>query len=147
MNQKNWNPIFNRAKAEIKLNSKSRPVVSESNPFPMYRAYGVTKKETIFTKINELLATVIGWLMFLPSIAIIVIGTISMIYILGYTGIFLTWLSAFLFIYFVVGRKIRKRAKFLIKLKRQCKKMGYLFEYKRRFFAGIRPNKKGIDFV
>ena len=126
---------------------KERPVVSEYNSVPLYRAYGVTKKENIFTVLNEVLAIVMGWLLYILFFAIIIIGTVFMIKLLGSIGILCVFFSIFMLVYFVLARKIRKRAKIILKLKKKCRQLGYALELKRGFFKGLKFNKEGIDFV
>ncbi len=126
---------------------KARPEVSEINPVPLYRSYGVTKKETIFTRINEVIATVLEWLLYITYIIMIVIGTLFMIKLGGALAIVCVFIPTVLFVFFVLARKKRKRAKFLSKMKRQCRRFGYTLEKKRSFLKGLKFNKKGIDFI
>ena len=126
---------------------KRSPSVSEYNPVPLYRSYGVTKKENIFTVLNEYLAVLLGWLLYIPMFAIIIIGTIFMIKLLGATGTLFVVVSAVLIVYFVLARKIRKRAKFILRLQKKCRQLGYTMELKRGFLKGLKLNKEGIDLV
>ena len=127
--------------------SKERPSVSEYNPVPLYRSYGITKQESIFTVLNEYIAIILGWLLYIPMFAIIIIGTIFMICLLGPVGIVFVFASILMLIYFVLARKIRKRAKFILKLQKTCRKLGYTMELKRGFLKGLKFNKEGIDLV
>ena len=147
MNQKNFRPTYDRAKSEIELKSKRRPQVSEHNPVPLYRSYGVTKKETVFSRINEILATAMEWLLYIFYFIFITIGTMFMIYAGGAVGIVFSVAFVILYTYFVLARKIRKRAKFFSKLKKQCRNLGYTVEVRRSFLKGLGFNKEGIDFV
>ena len=126
---------------------KHRPKVSRYNPVPLYRSYGVTKKENIFTALNEYLAVILGWLLYIPMFAIIIIGTLFMIKLLGSAGILFVFVSALLLVYFVLARKLRKRARFILRLRKLCKKMGYVLEMKRGFLKSLKFNKDGIDLV
>ena len=126
---------------------KSNAEISKINPVPSYRAYGVTKRENIFTYLNELLAILLGWFIYIPCFVIIFIGTIFMVKLFGNTGIIFVFLTVLLFIYFVLGRNIRKRAKFISKLRKKCKRLGYAVEFKRNFIKGLKFNKKGIDLI
>lgn len=145
MNPKNWRPLYDRAKSEIKLNKKTRPEVSEYNPVPLYRSYGVTKRESIFTKINEILAVFVGWIIYIPCFIIIFIGTAFMVYAMGSVGVVFSSLAVLLFVYFVLARNIRKRARFIFKLRKKCRNLGYVFKFKRSFLSGLKFNKEGID--
>lgn len=126
---------------------KSRAEMSNINPVPSYRAYGVTKKENVFTHLNEILAILLGWVIYIPYFFVIIVGTLFMIKLGGNTGIVFASFVGLLFVYFVLARNIRKRAKFIRKLRKQCRKFGYAFELKRSFLKGLRFNKKGIDLI
>ena len=137
-------------KKNIKLwcrKSKERPSVSEYNPVPLYRSYGVTKQESIFTVLNEYIAIILGWLLYIPMFAIIIIGTIFMIKLFGAVGTLFVIVSVVMIIYFVLARKIRKRAKFILRLQKKCRRLGYTMELKRGFLKGLKFNKEGIDLV
>ena len=139
MNQKNGKGAFNMLKASAEM--------SKINPVPSYRAYGVTKRENIFTYLNEVLALLIGWLIYIPYFVVILIGTVFMVKVMGKTGIIFVFLLGFLVVYFILARSIRKRAKFIRNLRKQCRKSGYVVEFKRSFIKGLKFNKKGIDLI
>ena len=126
---------------------KTSSEMSNINPVPSYRAYGVRKRENLFTYLNEILAVLLGWFIYIPYFFVIFIGTWFFVKGLGNTGVILFFLIVLLFVYFVLARKIRKRAKFIIKLRKQCRKLGYAVELKRSFFKGLRFNKEGIDLI
>ncbi len=135
---------FNLLKSSAEI---SQSETSRINPVPAYRAYGVTKRENFFTVLNEILAIILGWYLYIPCFFIILVGTIFMIKLLGNTGVIFAFLVIILFIYFVLGRNIRKRASFVSKLRKKCKQLGYAFEFKRSFFRGLRFNNEGIDLI
>ena len=127
----------------LKLSSN----VSKTNPVSRYRAYEVAKRENIFTKLNEILVVLLGWFIYILLFTIILIGTVFMVMVGGSIGIVFLFLTGFLFVYFVLARNIRKRAKFISKLRKKCKRFGYAFEFKRSFLKGLKFNKKGIDLI
>ena len=88
MNQKNGKGAFNMLKASAEM--------SKINPVPSYRAYGVTKRENIFTYINEVLAILLGWFIYIPYFFVILIGTVFMVKVMGKTGIVFVFLLGFL---------------------------------------------------
>ncbi len=126
---------------------KSSAEISKVNPVPSYRAYGVTKRENIFTYLNEILAVLLGWFIYIPLFAIILIGTVYMVMLWGSVGTVFLFLIGFIIIYFVLARNIRKRARFISKLRKKCKWFGYTVEFKRSFLKGLKFNKKGIDLI
>ena len=121
--------------------------VSDIDPVPRYRAYGVTKKETWLTRFNNGFADVLFAVLFLLSFAIMALGLYGVIYMLGATGIFISIIAVILVIYLVVFRTLRKRLKFLRRLKKHCKKYKYQLNFKKSFFKSLKNNNAGLDFT
>lgn len=120
---------------------------SELSQVPIYRAYGVKKKEGFFAHVNELLATLIAAGLYILCFVYITIGLVVFTLLLGAFGVVIWAIILLLFIYFVVLRKVRKRAKFFKKLKKVAKENGLKVEKQRGFWQGLRLNKEGFDFT
>ena len=117
------------------------------NEVPLHRSYGVKKRVSVFTHINHLLAPVIAVFMLIFFGIILIVGFCSLIIMLGHIGIALVVLSVLAFGYFVGLRVVRKRIRFIIKLKMRCKSLGYKVTFTRGFFKGLCRNKQGIDLT
>lgn len=126
---------------------KSRPQVSTENPVPLYRSYGVTKKEGFFVKLNNVIATVLAAVLFVLLFITWGLGIYILVGMLGAIGVAASILSVVLFVYLKLCRKMRKRAKFLRRMRRYCKQMGYAVKFHRGFFKGLKLNGQGIDFT
>ena len=120
---------------------------SDIEPIELHRSYGVTKKETWLTHLNSWLASVLAVKLLIGLSVVWILALVLLIAMLGYIGILLAIIAAILFVYFVLLRKVRKRIKFLFRLRRICKKYGFKLEWKRNFFSGLRFNKCGLDFT
>ncbi len=127
--------------AKQKLNAQPTDEV------PFHRAYGVKKRVTFFTRLNELLASILAILLFSLCGIIIVIGVWALVTMLGYIGIMLSIIAVTVFIYVVVLRVPRKRLAFIRKLKRRCKSLGFKVNFVRGFWKGLRRNDEGFDFT
>lgn len=124
-----------------------RPQISTENPVPLHRSYGVTKKEG-FSQNSITCLQQFSLLFFFSLLAVTwVLGIYILISILGAIGVMLISVAALLFVYFKLCRKLRKRARFIFRLKRRCKQMGYKLKFHRGFFKGLRFNKDGFDFT
>ena len=78
---------------------KTSSEMSNINPVPSYRAYGVRKRENLFTYLNEILAVLLGWFIYIPYFFVIFIGTWFFVKGLGNTGVILFFLlCSFLYI-------------------------------------------------
>jgi hypothetical protein len=126
---------------------RSRVQKSEINPVPLYRSYGVTKKEGFFAKLNNVIAAVLAAILFALLFVTWGLGIYILISMLGTIGIAFAIGSVAAFVYIKFCRKIRKRVKFLRRLKKHCKRMGYTLKFHRGFFAALKLNGQGIDFT
>ena len=120
---------------------------SDIEPIELHRSYGVTKKETWLTHLNSWLASVLAVKLLIGLSVVWILALVLLIAMLGYLGILLAIIATALFVYFVLLRKVRKRIKFLFRLRRTCKKYGFKLTFKRNFFSGLRFNKRGLDFT
>ena len=127
--------------------SKKRVETSNISPVSRARAYGVTKRESVFTRLNEHLADVIFVVLFALYISVAVIGAIGMVYMLQEIGIVICILAALVFVYLVPLRVVRKRLFFILKLKRLCKKSKLRLRQSRGFWQGLKNNEGGIDMT
>jgi hypothetical protein len=128
------------------MKDKERIENSEINPVSRARSYGVVKKETAFTRANELLADVLYGMLIFFCFAIIVLGCIGTVYILQELGVALLTVAALLFVWFVPLRKIRKRYFFVRKLERISKKAGYRLTLVRGTLKSLKSSRDQYDF-
>ncbi len=126
---------------------KQRPQISKENPVPLYRSYGVIKKEGFFAWLNNRIASVIAAVLIVMLGILWILGIYIFVNMLGAIGIMLAIISVILFVYFKLCRKLRKRLKFIIRLKKQCRRLGYTVSFCRGFFKGLRLNFEGFDFT
>ena len=119
----------------------------ESEDVPFHRAYGVKKRVTVFTYLNEILAWVLAVVLFGVLGVMWVLGAYTLFAMMGGVGIALAFIVTALFVYFKLCRKLRKRAKFMRKLKRRCRKLGYKITVYRSFLKGLKLNKSGFDLT
>ena len=128
---------------------KKATKIENSDIFPVSRAraYGVTKKETVFTRINEYLADILFFGLMTLSMLIIVVGACGMVYMLQEIGVMLCVIFAVAFVYAVALRTVRKRLFFLMKLKRLCKKNKIRIVFHRSFFQSLKNNGSGYDMT
>ena len=120
---------------------------SELNQTEMYRSYGVKKKEGFFAHVNDKMATVMLVVLYALQLTILALGFFWLTVLLGSIGIFLAVSFAVAFVWWKFFRVFRKRVKFLFKLKKECKKLGYKIKFYRSFFKGLFFNKSGVDLT
>lgn len=114
---------------------------------PLHRTYGARKKVTVFTYINEALASVLAIILIILMSITWVLGAVLFILLMGGIGTVIVVIATVSFVYFKLCRKLRKRIKFLRKLKRKCRRLGYTVTYHRGLFKGLRLNKQGYDLT
>lgn len=120
---------------------------SELNQTELYRSYGAKKKEGFFAHLNDKIATLLLVVLYAFQIAIWALGVFWLTVLLGTIGIFLAVCAISAFVWWKFFRVFRKRVKFILKLKKTCKNLGYKIKFHRGFFKGLRFNKTGIDFT
>ncbi|MBQ9163026.1 MAG: hypothetical protein IJX74_07115 [Clostridia bacterium] len=128
-------------------NKKARAVESKENPVPIYRSYGMRKREGFFAKFNNLLAVVCLILLLALLAIMLVLGVYMLIAILGPIGTALSVIISACLVYFIGFRRIRKRRKFLRKLKKACRKCNFKLTYMRGFFSALCFHSDGLDFT
>ena len=116
---------------------------------PLYRSYGVTKKvNPTARKIKEVVAKIVTVLFLTVELSIIVVVTLMLAFytdVLIATTLFIILFSIF---FFNATKLIRRRARFLRRLKKTCKKNGYELEFKRGFFKSLSwARGEEIDFT
>lgn len=121
---------------------------SEENPVPIYRAYGVTRREyPILEKIKKFIImffTVIFMGQYLLLMAIAIIAVLALGNLLLKTLI----ISVFsIFIAVRSTRTIRIRVKFNKKLKKLCKKNGYTLAFEQNFVDALLWSEDRLDFT
>ena len=127
--------------------NKNRPEVSDYHAVPLYRSYGVTKKEyPLINKIKQLLHRITAGLIVLPMCALLALGLVAICLYGGPLAIFI-YLPISLFIVLKITRSQRKRRAFLRKLKKFAKKEGYDISFKRGFFRSFSFSPTDEDFV
>ena len=127
--------------------SKKKVETSNISPVSRARAYGVTKRESVFTRLNEHLADVLFVVLFALYISVAVVGAMGMVYMLQEIGIVICIIAALVFVYLVPLRALRKRFFFLLKLKKLCKRNKIRLRQSRSFWRGLKNNDTGIDLT
>jgi len=126
---------------------KTSAEYSDIYQVPLHRSYGVKKKENVFAHINDYIATALLVVLYALQLAIWVLGIFWLTVMLGAVGTVLAVSALLIFIWWKFFRVFRKRVKFLFKLKKTCKSLGYKIKFYRGFFKGLRFNKSGVDFT
>lgn len=135
-------------KSEKEKNEKEKPLRSEFNPVPMYRAYGVTKREyRVWEIIKQILMKGTTLLFLLALIAYPIIGVTTFIIFGNALVSFLLSTTILVLMLLKLTRTIRKRAKFHCKLKRFCKKNKYRIKFEQNFFESLVWSPVLIDFT
>lgn len=113
----------------------------------LHRSYGVKKRVSVFTHINEGIAEIMAIVMIVTFSAMWIMGAVMLTILMGGIGTVIAIIATLSFVYFKLCRKIRKRAKFMRRLKRRCRKLGYTITRQRGFFKGLKLNKQGLDLI
>lgn len=126
-----------------------RKLIVETEDVPLYRSYGVTKKVNLRRRrIKEAIAKV--WTVIFLAIEFGIICFVAFM-LAFYTDVLVgTMLFIILFsiFFFNATKLIRRRARFLRRLKKTCKKNGYELEFKRGFFKSLNWAKDDeVDFI
>lgn len=119
----------------------------DTEPVSFVRSYGVRKKFGFFAHFNSLFACVLATTLFIFLGIVFGMGIFAVVYMLGAIGIVITVVAILCIVWFGVLRVPRKRRKFLKNLKKACKKNGYILEFKRGFWAGLKNDTSGYDFT
>ena len=121
----------------MKEKKQIRPEVSDYNPVPLYRSYGVTRREyPIINKIKLAIQQFTVIILLLPMCIVLAFG-IAMTVLYGKSLAFVLFTPMLLFFVFKLTKSFRKRAVFLKKLKNLAKKEGYRLTFKRGFWASF----------
>ena len=120
---------------------------SEIFQVPLHRAYGVTKRETWLSHFNEHFATFLLILLYAWMFIMLALGAYMLISALGHIGTAITVVAAVWFIIWKFFRIPRKRIRFLLRLRKKCKNLGYKIEFKRNIFKGMRLRTEGVDLT
>ena len=136
-------------KENARKNLEDRPERVQTEDVPIYRSYGVTKKvNPIARKIRDLIAKILVVGLLVGELSIIFIVTFMLAFytdLLVATALFLVLFTIF---FLNATKLLRRRLKFLRKLKRVCKQNGYELEFKRNFFKSLSwAEDNAIDFV
>ena len=111
---------------------KTKIEVSEYNPVPLYRSYGVTSKEyPLLTKLKVIVQKVLLTLMFAIPLSFSVVGVIAITFASGsllIPTVVFTSLAVFLTLKF--SKPLRMRLKMVRELKKLCQNDGYRCGYK-----------------
>ena len=114
---------------------------------PLHRSYGVKKRVSVFTRVNNAIAETMAITMIVLYAIMWVMGAAMLIILMGGVGTLISIVATASFVYFKLCRKIRKRARFMRKLKKQCRKFKYKITVHRGFFEGLKLNKEGFDLT
>ena len=125
-----------------------RPKVDDSeHGVELHRSYGVKKRVTLATRLNEQLAKVLAVCLILLLGTIFALGMVWLTVALGTIGIMLAVIAVVVFIYVKPCRKLRKRLRFILKLRRKCRELGYKLSFTRGFFKALKLNGEGFDLT
>ena len=136
-----------RNRGNFYINSRKQSLENDIESTPLHRSYGVKKRVSFFTYFNEILAVVLGVAFIGLYLTIFAMGIFALVSMLGNIGIMLSVLVVLFLVYFFLLRVVRKRLKFLLKLRRKCKSLGFKVKFLRGFFKGMRKNSEGFDFT
>ena len=120
---------------------------SDIGQVPLHRSYGVKKREGFFTHLNDTIAVAMAVCLIILLSIIWIMGIVMLVVLLGSIGILLISVAALLFVYLKLCRTLRKRLKFIFKLKRTCKRLGLKLQFKRGVLKGMKLNSQGLDFI
>ena len=120
---------------------------SEIFQVPLHRAYGVTKRETWLSHFNEHFATFLLILLYAWMFIMLALGAYMLIDALNHIGTMIVIIAVVWFVVWKFFRVPRKRIKFILKLRKKCKSLGYKIEFKRGVFKGMRFHTEGIDIT
>ena len=123
--------------------------IIETEDVPLYRSYGVTKKVNIKArKIRDFVAKVLTVVFLVVELSLILLVTVMLAI---YTSILVAttlFVILFLIFFFNATKLVRRRVKFLRKLKKECKHNGYELNFERGFFKSLSwSNDDCVDFV
>ena len=136
--------IYKRSKNKEKIKAET----SEYNPVPMYRAYGVLKREYPWLENLKIVLIRVVAILFLCAFVFPLVFGLAMFFVYGplLVKVTLILIPSVTFI-LLITRTLRKRIRFIIKLKVLCKKNNYKLISKCGFFPSFRLLKKGYDFM
>ena len=136
-----------RNEENIDTKKQSRVEVSDYHAVPLYRSYGVTKREyPLLNKIKQVLHRITAGLIVLPMCCVLLLGLVMTCIFGGPLAIFI-YLPISILIIFKLTRSQRKRRTFLRKLKKLVKREGYELSFKRGFFRSFSWSPKTEDFI
>lgn len=138
----------NRDKKQDELKPKKKfAEFSEIYQVPLHRSYGTKKRETWLSHFNEYLATFLLILLYAWMFIMLALGAYMLIDALDHIGTMIVIIAVVWFISWKFLRVPRKRIKFLLRLRKKCKNLGYKLEYKRGIFKSMRLLNEGIDLT
>lgn len=134
--------------AEDKMSVEKRRRV-ETEDVPLYRSYGVTRTvNPVLRAIGNFFANALTILLLTAELAIILIFTFLLAFytdILVATTLFTVLFSIF---FYNATKLLRRRARFIRKLKRFCKKNSYEIDFHRSFLKGFYwARGEAVDFT
>ena len=110
----------------------------ETEDVPLYRSYGVTKKvNPAARKIGNFFAKVWTVLFLFVELGIIIFITFMCAFYTDTLIATVFFIILFSIFFFNATKLIRRRAKFIRRLKKACKQNGYELEFKRGFFKSL----------
>ena len=140
----------NKEKKDVegKITAEKRQRV-ETEDIPLYRSYGVTKTvNPAMRAIGNFFAKALTLFVLAAELAIILIFTFLLAFytdVLVATILFVVLFSIF---FYNATKLLRRRARFISKLKRFCRKNGYEIEFHRSFVKGFYWAKgEALDFT
>ena len=135
-----------REDSKITVEKRERVEVED---VPLYRSYGVTKRVNLRRR-RAMEALGKAWTILFLGVELGIILFITFLFAF-YTDVLVAttlFIVLFLIFFFNATKLIRRRARFLRRLKRACKKEGYELEFKRGFFKSLSWAKgDALDFI
>lgn len=132
----------------IKQNKKARHEISERNPVPLYRSYGVTRKEysAIETLKMWLERIVAAFFLLIPATALTLGLVAVLIYSNALTKVVL-WTVIIYLVLSAITKKARIRLKLNRKIKKCCKNNRFDLDFERKFFESLKWSDDGCDLT
>ncbi len=127
----------------MKKQERERP---KTEDVPLYRSYGVKRRETVLDRVLVVFYRIVATLIFLT--ALFALGLI-IVFAVAYLGLLTQVVLGLLLLILLLYRPCRflhKRRSFVRKLKRLCKRQGWQLTMHRGFFASLRHKEGAFDF-
>ena len=132
----------------MRRDKKIRPEVSERNPVPLYRSYGVTRKEyTVIETLKTWLERIAAaFFLFIPATALALGLVALLLYSNALTKVIL-WTAIICFVFSAVTKKARIRLKLNKNIRKLCRNNRFDLDFERKFFESLKWSDDGCDLT